>query len=320
MVKDILFNEKEHKYYDELNRTYTSVTTLIGQYTNTFDGDFWSMYTALKNHGFRVKPEPEKQKIYIGSVAYKLTDLKKDPLYILWQEEVNIAWRITNKLACDRGNETHNELEDNINKSKGDLKGLTNDQIINFSQTTSSPTKGKLPINTIHDLNKTNLEEKYPIVYNRLKGYIDRGCSIFAEKKVFLEEYLLAGMIDCPIIKDNKFIILDWKTNKDELHDTPGYYQKINVGGKWIKSRKWISTEDCFKYPLDNLLASKQNIYALQLSTYAYILEKYGFILIEGGLEIIHFPLGEEPRLIKMPYLKKEVEIMLNHHKHSKVA
>lgn len=305
-MEDIFFNDAEHKYYDAEGNTYTSVTTLIGKYTDDFDINFWSMNTALKDHHYKTKPDPAKQTILIAGVKYTLAKLMKDSLFRCWQDEVLAKWKTINAEACLRGNNTHNELEDSINISKGDGSGNTNSQI--------SP-KGKNTIKTIHDLDKTVLKEKYPIVHKRLSGYIDRGFSIFAEKKVFLAEYRIAGMIDVPLIIDKYFAILDWKTNKNELHKTAGYYKKANIGGQWVKTKEWVQTGEKFKYPLDMLEASKFNIYALQLSLYAYILEQWGFTLLTNGLEIIHFPLEEDPLLLKIPYLKEEVIIMLNHHK-----
>ena len=312
-MQDILFNEAEHKYYDTSGIVYTSVTTLINKYTNTFDTEFWCMYTALKEHKFIVKPEPSKRKIYVGNRLYSLDTLMKDSTFKHWYAEIDARWKGVNAEACLRGNMFHNELEDSINLSKGDITGSTNNLI-------QPSIIGKKPIKTQHDLDKTILKEKYPKVYNRLSGYIERGFSIFAEKKVFLREYQVAGMIDVPLLLDSYFAILDWKTNKDELHTTAGYYKKIKVGSGWVKSDIWVETGEKFKYPLDMLEASKFNIYALQLSTYAYILEQWGYKLLNNGLEIIHFPLLGEPRLIKIPYLKQEVEIMLNHHKLSLVA
>lgn len=307
-MEDILFNEAEHKYYDTVGNTYISVTTLIGKYTDTFDGYYWGMYTALKDNGYdKLKPQPEKGIIVISGVPYKIDDLHKDSRFKAWYDLTTAKWKVMNMEACDRGNATHNELEDNINISKGDYNGKSNTLI--------STTGKKEPISTVHDLSKTNLEEKYPAVYKRLLGYINRGCSIFAEKRVFLQDYKVAGMIDVPIIKDKKFCILDWKTNKDELHTTTGYYKKKKLGDTWVKTNEWIITDDRFKYPLDMLPASKFNIYALQLSLYAYILEQWGYTLAENGLEIMHFALGQPPKLLKVPYLKREVEIMLNHYK-----
>lgn len=313
-MQDILFNEKEHKYYDNFGNTYISVTTIIGKYTDTFNPYYWGMFTGLKDNGYdRLKPDNDEKFIIIAGVKYKIEDLHKDTRFKAWYEFTVAKWNVINIEACDRGNATHNELENNINISKGDYSGGTNGMIL--------PNSGKsnngFVISTEHDLSKTNLEEKYPEVYNRLIGYINRGCSIFAEKRVFLESFRVAGMIDVPIIKGNKFCILDWKTNKDTLHKTSGYYRKQKVNGMWVKTTEWIENGKCFKYPLNNLQCSKFNIYALQLSLYAYILEQWGFILAEGGLEIMHFPLGEKPKLIKIPYLKEEVEIMLNHYKHS---
>lgn len=314
MIQDILFNEAEHKYYDTNGNNYISVTTLIGKYTNTFDGYYWGMYTALKDNGYdKLKPQPEKGIIILGNVPYKINDLHKDFRFKAWYEQTIAIWKVKNIEACDRGNATHDELEDNINISKGDTTGSSNMFIIPQQQ---KPVDG-YRIYTEHDLSKTNLEEKYPEVYKRLLGYIERGCSIFAEKKVFLEDYLVAGMIDVPIIKDKTFCILDWKTNKDELHKTSGYYKKKKLNGIWVKTTEWIETGACFKYPLNNLQSSKFNIYALQLSLYAYILEQWGYKLAERGLEIMHFPLGQKPVLLKIPYLKEEVEIMLNHYKYS---
>lgn len=312
LIEDILFNEAEHKYYDTEGKTYTSVTTLIGKYTDTFDGEYWSMYTALKNHNYNVKFDKQdaaNQIIRIASVKNKLKDLYKDSLFKVWAEEVKLNWKGINIEACMRGNTTHNSLEAGINISKSDYQGETNSYIL--------PHLTKRTIQTLHDLDKTEFKEKFPIVYTRLGGYIDRGFSIFAEKKVYLKDFLIAGMIDVPLIyKDGKhFSILDWKTNKDELHRTTGYYKKKLVGGSWVKTNQWIETDDRFKYPLDMLQASKFNIYALQLSLYAYILEQWGYKLLEGGLEIIHFPLLNESKIIKIPYLKHEVEVMLNHHK-----
>lgn len=312
---DIHFDEKQHRYYDDVGNDFISVTTLIGKYTDIFNGYYWGMYTALKDNGYdRLRPTDDEKYIYIAGVKFRIEDLHKDPRFIIWYNLTIAKWGMLTVEACDRGNITHNELENNINISKGD-NGNTNNLItprfdgIKFQVSN---------ISTEHDLSKTNLEEKYPEVYNRLLGFIKKGCSIFAEKRVFLKDFRVAGMIDVPIFKDSKFCILDWKTNKDTLHETTGYYRKKkSASGQYIKTNEWVITDKRFKYPLDMLPASKFNIYALQLSLYAYILEQWGYTLVNNGLEIMHFPMGEKPRLLKVPYLKQEVEIMLNHYKYS---
>jgi hypothetical protein len=305
-MEEIQFNEQEHRYYDGSKIEYTSVTTLIGKYTNTYDTDFWAMYTALKEHNYKVKPEPEKQSIWCRNVLYKLKDLYKDDLFILWAEEVKARWKVLTGEACFRGNAIHNELENSIDTSKQDYTKETNLYISKG---------GDRSLKTQHDLDKTNLQEKYPIVHTRLSGYIERGFSIYAEKRVHLPEFGIAGMIDVPLIHGKHFAILDWKTNKAEMHNTAGYFKKVNIGGKWVKSDIWVETGERFKYPLDMLPASKLHTYALQLSTYSRILEYWGYIPMNNHLELIHFSLNGEPKLIKLPYLRDEVDMMLYHHK-----
>jgi hypothetical protein len=308
IMTDINFNEAEHKYYDDNKKIYTSVTTLIGKYTEQFDTDFWSMFTALKNNHYKVKPEPEKQSIYVAGSLFHLSDLKRTPLFAAWQEEVKAKWKSTTIEACERGNIIHNAIESGINESKQDMSALSNQHI--------SPI-GNRVIKTIHDLDSTNLKRDFLPVYTRLSAYIDKGFSVFAEKRVFLSKYLIAGMIDAPLFIGKRFCILDWKSNKDTIHERAGYYKKEKINNVWVKSDTFILTGKCFNYPLNNLEASKFNTYALQLSLYAFILEQWGYELIEGGLEIIHFPVGNPPRLLKMPYLKNEIQLLLNHHETS---
>lgn len=309
-MEEIQFNEQEHRYYDGTKIEYTSVTTLIGKYTNTYDTEFWAMYTALKEHNYIVKPVPEKRSIWCRNVLYKLKDLYRDDLFVLWVDEVKARWKAVSGEACFRGNMIHNELEANIDSSKQDFNKETN---LNIKRGADRCLK------TEHDLDRTELQEKYPIVYERLKGYINLGFSIYAEKRVHLPEFGVAGMIDVPLIKGKHFAILDWKTNKEEMHSTSGYFKKANIGGKWVKTKVWVETGEYLKFPLEHLPASKLHTYALQLSTYSRILEYWGYIPMKNHLELIHFTLEGEPKLIKLPYLREEVDMMFAHHKESRL-
>ena len=209
-MQEINFNEKEHKYYDDTGLVYTSVTTLIKKYTKTYDTNFWAMYTGLKERGLRVKPEPENNIIFAGGRKEKVDKLYKDSLYSIWAEEVKLKWKGITLEACIRGNNVHNELEDSINLSKGDIGGNTNKLITRGNNE-------KKPIETLHDLDKTKLEERYPEVYKRLKGYIELGYSIFAEKRVHLPEYAIAGMIDVPLLQKGYFWYRDWETDRKSV-------------------------------------------------------------------------------------------------------
>lgn len=308
--KEILFNEELHEYTNDKNEKYISVTTLIGKYAAKYDTEFWSMYTALKDRHYRVKPYPEKQEIMVAGQMYKLKDLQRDKNFRTFQDLTKAQWAATTAEACIKGSSTHNFLEDNINTSKGDSTGSTNINIQPRLLGNNFPI-----IATSHDLAKTDIAQRYPYIYNRLLGYIERGCSIYAEKRVHLDEYKVAGMIDVPIFKDQGFCILDWKTNKDEIQPLAGYYKKEKIGGQWVKTDVFVSTGEKMLYPIAHLEASTYNKYALQLSIYAYILECWGFKLFNNGLEIIHIRDNREPQVIKMPYLKKEVQLILEHYK-----
>lgn len=309
--EELSFDEPNHRYYDKSNKTYTSVTQFLGTFEPQFDEYYWGMYTALKDN--KKKVVYDKADIAAGIITFdgrkhKIKDLHKDSIYKHWFAATVAKWKGLTAEANFRGNNIHAYLEDKINESKGLFTGKSD----NYQITASSKPK---EIATIVDLDKTDLAEKYPFIYNRLKLYIEKDCIIYAEKRVKLDLAQLAGTIDVPIIKrgTNKFVILDWKTNKDEFKPTSGYMKKIQVGGQWIKSDQFVPTDDRFLEPISHLPLCKINTYTLQLSLYAYILECWGYEIVDKGLEIIHIRPGVDPKVIKIPYLKDEVEIIILH-------
>lgn len=304
---EILFNEDTHTYTNIDNVQYISCTQFIDQFKKKYDRDFWCMFTALKENNYNVKPFLEERKIAINGYKYKVDDIKKDTIYQHLYTITDAKWKILNEESCLRGNNTHNYLENSINKSKGDLLGKTNELI--------RPVHLKGELKTPQDLDITDLQNKYPFIYNRLKQYLHRDTTIFAEKRVHLDNYRIAGMIDVPIFSNNSnsFCIMDWKTNKDEFNEYAGYYKKRKVGNQWIKTAQFVLTGERFINPISHLEASKLNLYTLQLSLYAFILEEWGYKLANNGLEIVHLRPGLEPKLIKINYLKKEIQVMLNH-------
>jgi len=309
-AKELIFTEHNHKYRDENNVVYTSVTTLIEKYKNPYDREFWSMYTGLKDAGYRLKPYPEEQAIRLGSVKYKLADLKKETYYVQLQDLTKAKWDLKTTEACMRGNGIHNGIELGINKTRNDIQARDND-LITYE---TNPFKYGKNISSLNDLDASPLKTDYPFIYNKLKPLVEGGATVLAEKRVYLSKYKLAGTIDCPIIKGKYFCILDWKSNAADMHDTPGYYQKVNIGGEWIKSDNWIITEDKFNAPISHIPASKFHTYCLQLSIYAYIMEQWGYTLIQNGLAIVHYPLNKEPVYLQVPYLRNEVIALLTDH------
>ena len=310
-AKTLTFTEADHKYTDENNLVYTSVTTLLEKYKVPFDNNFWSMYTGLKDAGYKLKPYPEEQAIRLGNVKFKLKDLMQESYYVQLQEMTKAKWRVKTTEACIRGNTIHNSIEDGINKTRNDLTAKDND-LITYED---NPFKYGKNISTLNDLDASHLKEEYPFIYNKLKPLVMAGATVFSEKRVYLSKYGIAGTIDCPIIKGKYFSILDWKSNAADMHDTPGYYKKEKIGSEWVKSDNWIITEDMFNAPISHIPASKFHTYCLQLSIYAYIMEQWGYVLIPNGLAIIHYPLNKEPVYIPVPYLRNEVIAIFTDHK-----
>jgi len=310
-AKHLVFTEADHKYVDENQLVYTSVTTLLDKYKSKFDIEFWSMYTGLKDAGYTLKPYPEEQAIRLGKVKFKLSDLKKESYYVQLQELTKAKWIVGSTEACIRGNTIHNSIELGINKTRNDVSGKDN-ELITYE---TNPFKSGKNITTMNDLDASHLKNDYPFIYNKLKPLVQAGATIFSEKRVYMSRYGIAGTIDCPIIKGKYFSILDWKSNAADMHDTPGYYKKERIGSEWIKSDIWIITDETFNAPISHIPASKFHTYCLQLSIYAYIMEQWGYVLIPNGLAIVHYPLNKEPVYIPVPYLRNEVIALFTDHK-----
>lgn len=311
---NISFEPIEHKYTDETGLEYTSATTIIGMYKEPFNKKYWSMYTALKNAGFKVRPSNDLKGIYIYNKYKTLEDLYTHPINCSEVDILLRKWDNLTKQACDRGNEIHDYLEDSINESKGDIKGVTNDAIVPNLTNTLSKVGLEVKLTCKHDLDKTSIGDRFPVIYDKLLSYIKIGCTIYAEKRIYSTTYQIAGMIDVLIVKGNYFSILDWKTNKDEMLFRSGYYKKINIAGNWVKGTEYILTGKKLKYPIHNLEECKGIIYTLQLSLYAYIMELWGYTLVKSGLEIFHLRPNLPPKLIKINYKKEEIKKILTHH------
>lgn len=270
---EIIFNEKLHRYTNPEGFVYTSVTTLIGKYHPQFDENFWA-----------------KKKAKELGISESL---------------VKLNWKNIRDAACDRGNQVHKELEDSINHSNGSSK---------FYFDSDNDFKNKVVIidhTNLDLLANTPLCKNYPEIFEYLASYIRLGWILFAEQRVYWKDFLVAGTIDCPLLNPftKEFIIVDWKTNKDELKFKSGYFKKVNG----IKTDIWIDKKEYFFYPLNFLEHCKGNIYTLQLNTYAYILELWGYKCI--GLVLFHirngYPVTKIPILYDNSYGKK----LLNHFK-----
>lgn len=239
----LFFTEEGHKYNDSNGNKYTSVTTLIhDNYCPEFDKEYW-LHKKARQLGIS-----EKQ-------------LAKQ-------------WQAITDEACARGTATHNGIEDAIKNVSMFANAI---QYLNKVETGRVITVADIPNLNVKplDINKfieaTN--NKYPDIYKIFKFYTDRGYVIYSEIGAYLIDYLISGTIDILCIRDTDFVILDWKTNRNGLQFTSGYYKKDKTTVPNQLTNEWITTTTTMKPPLNNLPDCNGSHYTMQLSMYAKMVE-----------------------------------------------
>ncbi len=300
----IIFKEENHSYTDTLNNSYCSTTQLLHQYAPKFDKSYWLKKKANE----------------LGISEKRLAKQ--------WQD-------ITDE-ACSRGTKTHNGLEDGIKGSSM------------FKDAVKHMVKPNGEMITISDLPNINLnvkqlnikdfieltENKYPKIYEVLTYYTNAGYKIYAEIGAFLIDYLISGTIDVLCIRDDQFVIGDWKTNRGGLKFEAGYYKKDKTTKPHQLTDIWVPKKDYLLPPVGHLYNCNGSIYNLQLSVYAFMVETI-LGIPNAGLWLCHidsdfvlnkygmpkrFPDGlyhikkdpiEKVTLFKMKYLKEEVMSIL---------
>jgi len=302
----LTFDEVPHKYTDNLGRKYLSVTTLLNTYHVPFDKKYWL--------------RKKSQELHIS------------------EKKLEKQWDTIKDEACERGTKTHNGLEDSINlasKFKQAVKYLKN-------------TDGSMI--TVADLPNINMnikeldikefidatENKYPEIYKVFNYYTERDYKIYSEIGMFLLDVLISGCIDVLCVRDDKFVIGDWKTNRGGLKFEAGYYKKDKSTKPAQTTNNWINTPNrTLQPPLNHLPDCNGSIYNMQLSLYAFGVETIlgipcaglwlchidsDFILNDYGMPK-RFPDGlyhikknpiEKCTMFKMQYKKKEVMNILN--------
>ena len=191
------------------------------------------------------------------------------------QKEVLDEWKKENEFSCIKGSCIH-------------LK----------AQSLWMGTDYEIDYNTIDDtIDKDRLKKEYDIMskqatdfYNDYKDMYDM---IQDEFIVWSKEFDIAGSIDGIMYNKNtqQCCILDFKSNKD-LQFKSKYRKKMKV-------------------PLHELDDVNGQHYYIQLSIYKYLIEKYTNIKVDE-LFIVYFNINADSyEIIEIPYLKKEVEEIL---------
>ena len=298
----LFFDEGPHKYTDTLGNEYRSVTTLIGDYYNHFDADYWAHKKA------REQGKSEKQ--------------------------IRAEWDRIKDEACERGTSTHNGIEDaikSVSKFKEAIKYL--EEVKSGRCITIADIPDLIPRPLDVEEFKVATNNKYPEIYRVFDFYTDRGYIIYSEIGAFLIDYLISGTIDIFCYRPTDFVILDWKTNRDGLKFEAGYYKKDKSTIPNQLTNEWIKKKQNMLPPLNHLDDCNGMHYTMQLSLYAimaeiildipcvglglchigspWVLNKYGQPLRDN--EGYHVdPNGEETvKWFKIQYLKNEAKALL---------
>lgn len=298
----LFFDEGPHRYTDTLGNEYRSVTTLIGDYYNHFDADYWAHKKA------REQGKSEKQ--------------------------IRAEWDRIKDEACERGTKTHNGIEDaikEVSKFKNCIRYLNDTGSGRVITIADVPALIPIPLN-IEEF-KDATQNKYPEIYRVFDFYTERGYIIYSEIGAFLIDYLISGTIDIFCYRPTDFVILDWKTNRDGLKFEAGYYKKDKSTIPNQLTNEWIKKKQNMLPPLNHLDDCNGMHYTMQLSLYAimaeiildipcvglglchigspWVLNKYGQPLRDS--EGYHVdPDGKETvKWFKIQYLKNEAKALL---------
>ena len=234
----LYFQEEGHKYNDTLGNEYLSVTTLIHKYVNVFDEKYWLRRKA-KEQGVSEK-------------------------------EIKKQWDRIKDESCKRGTAKHNGIEDaikDVSQFKDAIKYLTMMESGRCVTVADIPNLIPKPLDVERFKEATG--NKYEEIYRVFDFYIQRGYTIYSEIALFLMDYLISGTIDILCIRDNDFVILDWKTNRDGLKFESGYYKKDKTTIPNQLTNEWVPTDKRMLPPLSHMQDCNGNHYTMQLSLYA---------------------------------------------------
>lgn len=248
----IFFDEPTHKYTDQYGNYYVSVTTSLSEFHDHFDADYWAARKAAE----------------LGTSANVMKN----------------QWKAINKDSTNNGNKKHNAIETGIkgtSKFEKAVKIITTSSgivrcfsIYDLAYNPATIGIGEMSLTDFYN----KIGHKYHVIYDTIKYYVNKGYRIFSEITVYDPINLICGTIDCLLVKDEDFVIIDWKTNRNEIKFEPGYYKKDKATQEL--TNEWVPKISFMKYPIDNLYDCVGTHYSLQLSMYATMVEQFGFNLV----------------------------------------
>lgn len=267
----ILFEEIEHKYFEE-----------------NFPEEKWLSVSGLFDLVKRKFDSKERSEAYS----------KKGKEWIL--NDLAIKWEI----SLEESNQKWGHLE------------LNPEDIRNIWE--SKATIGKAKGTRWHKEVEQKLLSNGGIRGTQIQGIYTKSIDLFNLKKgdyieliIPYPELKLVGTADrVKILDGNKFIIRDWKTDKELKYYGTAYYDKKS-GTK--KVQKLLP-------PLSHVEDVNGNHYNIKESLYIYFLEQYGYEFQEGWIDHVIFEEDKGVNVIEYPitYMKKEVQNLLTWYKANK--
>ena len=239
----LYFDEPTHKYTDSLGNSYISVTTIIhDNYTPKFDKKYWL--------------RKKSRELGISS------------------KELERQWQAITDEACSRGTATHNGIEDAIKENSMFKNAIQyRNQVESGRCITVADIPNLIPRPLDLDKFKEATHNKYGKIYDVFEFYINKGYTIYSEIGAFLIDYLISGTIDILCIKEDRFVILDWKTNRNGLQFEAGYFKKDKSTTPAQLTNQYIVKDEKMLPPLSHLDNCNGMHYTMQLSTYARMVE-----------------------------------------------
>lgn len=242
---NIYFDEPTHKYTDNCGNVYKSVTTVIHDFVPPFD--------AQKH----ARIESTKTGESVTSILNK--------------------WKHINKSSTTKGTATHNELESHVkftSKFSNAIKYIrTDDNRLRCFSIKDINLDNSIGVMSLSDFEE-RLNGKYPLIFRAISYYVSQGFRIYSEINVFNPLFLISGTIDILLVRGNEFVIIDWKTNRNDIPFKSGYYKKDKDG---VVTSQWVDKKSYLLYPIDTLEDCNGVHYGLQLSEYALLVSLFGY-------------------------------------------
>jgi ATP-dependent exoDNAse (exonuclease V) beta subunit len=273
--KDFKFYEDGHYYECKGKRVGVSVTTFIHEYCNEFDEIGQAEKTLqknIKNYNYA----RQQLHIYYGDI--KKDNLMREYLKLpLTIEDILKEWHYKRDFSCEKGTTCHELIQSLWSGEKWAL--LPFDGSAEYLQAVNKIQKQA---------------NQFRIDYNDILE------NLIVELPIGSEEFDIASCVDNLFYNKltGGLVLVDYKTNTDIYKDKK-YYKN---------TRKKPSK---MKVPLQHLEDLTITHYYIQLSIYKFLIEKYTGLKVDEMFIVYMSENIENYEIIEIPYLKDEVEKIL---------